>query len=173
MTKKRITPRAAIGKKYSYCTNCKEYRHKFANCPGVECRKCRGLGHIEINCPFKNIKANCNCKGRKGSNGTKVNQTCPIHQKECLCFNRAAEYCEKHNHEIMRDKYQVCEECAQNPRQQKKDRQIVRDFSYGCPVCIREGYHEHMYCRVHRRYPGTGEEKCYKCQKEYKERSLE
>ena len=94
MTKKRITPRAAIGKKYSYCTNCRKYGHKFANCSEVECRKCKGLGHIEINCPFKNIKANCNCKGRKGSNGTKVNQTCPIHQKECLCFNRTAEYCE-------------------------------------------------------------------------------
>src|ERR1044071_6445458 len=119
-----------------YCLNCSHYGYRFANCPWIECRKCKALGHIEVHCSYRHIRARYTCKKRIGM--TKVNQTCPIHQKECLCFNRVAEYCGKHNHRIVRDKYQVCEECAQNPRQQKKDRQVVRDFSYGCPVCIRE-----------------------------------
>jgi hypothetical protein len=101
--------------------------------------------------------------------------TCPIHQIECLCFNRAAEFCGKHNHRILWDEYGVCEKCSQNVSQQKRDRLILREFFFGCPVCIGGGQHTHMYCRVHRRYLGLGEEnmeKCYKCHEEYDDRAL-
>ena len=156
-----------------YCSNCSHYGHRFANCPWIECRKCKALGHIEVHCPYRHIRARCTCKKRIGM--TKVNQTCPIHQKECLCFNRAAEYCGKHNHRIAWDEYGVCEKCIESVQQQKENRLVIRDFIRGCPICIGRGYHEHVYCRVHRRYLGMGEEnlkKCYKCQEEFEERSL-
>src|ERR1044072_8265260 len=50
--------------------------------------------------------------------------------------------------------------------------QILKN-SFARNTSIREGYHEHIYCRTHRRYLRIGEEKCYKCQEEYEERSLE
>ena len=60
-------------------------------------------------------------------------------------------------------------------QQQKKERQVVRDFLSGCPICVGRGYHEHVYCRAHRRYLGINEKrlrKYYKCQEEFEDKAL-
>src|ERR1044071_3374572 len=124
--------KASRNKGQKYCSNCRHYGHRFANCPWIECRKCKTLGHIEVHCSYRHIRVSCTCKRREG-NRLKVNQTCPIHQKTCLCFNRTANYCGKHNHEVEWDEYGVCNKCIQNVQQQKKERQVVRDFLSGCP----------------------------------------
>src|ERR1044071_4476673 len=102
---------------WAYCSKCRKYaKHKFRNCPRVECRKCKDFGHIEIDCPDKHIREKCSCRKK-----WKINLTCPIHIKKCLCFNRAASYCGIHNHEILWDEYGVCENCLGNVKQHKED----------------------------------------------------
>ncbi|XP_050945481.1 uncharacterized protein LOC127150835 [Cucumis melo] len=41
------------GASSTFCKNCKLTRHKFINCPKIECRYCHKPGHILDNCPIK------------------------------------------------------------------------------------------------------------------------
>lgn len=45
------TTHSRLANESLFCKNCKLHRHKFTNCPSIECTYCHKRGHILDNCP--------------------------------------------------------------------------------------------------------------------------
>ena len=78
----------------------------------------------------------------------------------CLCYNRKAKYCQKHQHE------------KKNCDCPYEERIVVRNFGGSqCPAqgCLYEGEYQHCshgFCRKHKTYILGYKQPCIKCQKE-------
>lgn len=65
-----------------FCSKCLTLVHPPAQCPRIECRKCRQIGHIASNCPFNG--RNGTSSGRGGRNGRRdsVRRTLSLRRQE-------------------------------------------------------------------------------------------
>jgi hypothetical protein len=96
---------------------------------------------------------------------------CPVHNPDtCICRNKHAEYCGRHNHEILRNVEEDCVNCTWE--EDLENRQVIRNFvGIQCPAgCEDYGSCSHHYCRKHRKYFYINDELCNECHLERAER---